>query len=89
MSSRPRAGRAKRVCLSVLARSSASSESPADPFVAKKQKEEDKAKRDANDRDITDFFTKGAANSQPKPKASWPLVRVLRLSANRGWAYRQ
>ncbi|KAK4167675.1 putative DNA polymerase alpha catalytic subunit [Cladorrhinum sp. PSN259] len=34
----------------------------------KKQRDEEKAKRDANDRDITEYFTKGAAKAQPKPK---------------------
>ncbi|KAK3989473.1 putative DNA polymerase alpha catalytic subunit [Cladorrhinum sp. PSN332] len=35
---------------------------------SKKQKDEEKAKRDANDRDITEYFTKGVAKPQPKPK---------------------
>ncbi|KAJ4292142.1 DNA-directed DNA polymerase alpha catalytic subunit pol1 [Collariella sp. IMI 366227] len=35
---------------------------------SKKQREEEQAKRDANDRDITEYFTKGAAKPQPKPK---------------------
>ncbi|CAI4211831.1 unnamed protein product [Parascedosporium putredinis] len=37
---------------------------------AKKQKEDEKAKRDANDRDITQFFTKGATKAQPKVKVA-------------------
>jgi DNA polymerase alpha subunit A len=35
---------------------------------AKKQREEDQSKRDATDRDISEFFTKGAAKAPPKPK---------------------
>ncbi|KAK4193966.1 hypothetical protein QBC35DRAFT_397790 [Podospora australis] len=35
---------------------------------SKKQKDEEQAKRDANDRNITEYFTKGAAKTQPKPK---------------------
>lgn len=35
---------------------------------AKKQREEDQSKRDATDRDISEFFTKGATKAQPKPK---------------------
>ncbi|KAK3944235.1 putative dna polymerase [Diplogelasinospora grovesii] len=34
----------------------------------KKQREEEQAKRDANDRDITEYFTKGATKAQPKAK---------------------
>ena len=36
--------------------------------IAKKQREDDQAKRDANDRDISEYFTKGATKVQPKPK---------------------
>lgn len=36
--------------------------------VAKKSREEEQAKRDANDRSISDYFTKGAGKAQPKPK---------------------
>ncbi|KAL0930787.1 DNA polymerase alpha catalytic [Colletotrichum truncatum] len=35
---------------------------------SKKQREEEAAKRDANDRDISEYFTKGAAKAQAKPK---------------------
>ncbi|KAK4650824.1 DNA-directed DNA polymerase alpha catalytic subunit pol1 [Podospora pseudocomata] len=35
---------------------------------SKKQRDEEKAKRDANDRNITEYFTKGATKRQPKPK---------------------
>lgn len=35
---------------------------------SKKQREEDQAKRDATDRDISQFFTKGATTAQPKAK---------------------
>ncbi|KAK4242477.1 hypothetical protein C8A03DRAFT_11363 [Achaetomium macrosporum] len=35
---------------------------------SKKQREEEQAKKDANDRDISEYFTKGAAKAQPKPK---------------------
>ncbi|KAK3899814.1 hypothetical protein C8A05DRAFT_36563 [Staphylotrichum tortipilum] len=35
---------------------------------SKKQRDDDQAKRDANDRDISEYFTKGAVKSQPKPK---------------------
>ncbi|KAB5557972.1 hypothetical protein GE09DRAFT_963618 [Coniochaeta sp. 2T2.1] len=35
---------------------------------SKKKNDEEQAKRDANDRDITEYFTKGAAKAQPKPK---------------------
>lgn len=36
--------------------------------LAKKQRDEEQAKRDANDRDITEYFTKGGAKAPPKPK---------------------
>jgi DNA polymerase alpha subunit A len=39
-------------------------------FTAKKQRDEEKAKRDANDRDISEYFTKGAPKTQTKPKVS-------------------
>lgn len=39
-------------------------------MTAKKQRDEEQAKRDANDRDISEYFTKGAAKTQPKPKVS-------------------
>ncbi|KAL2146027.1 hypothetical protein VTI28DRAFT_5366 [Corynascus sepedonium] len=35
---------------------------------SKKQRDDEQAKRDANDRDISEYFTKGAAKAQPKPK---------------------
>ncbi|KAJ0118279.1 hypothetical protein J7T55_009062 [Diaporthe amygdali] len=35
---------------------------------SKKQREEDQSKRDATDRDISEFFTKGATKAQPKAK---------------------
>lgn len=35
---------------------------------AKKQREEDQAKRDATDRNISEFFTRGAVKTQPKTK---------------------
>ncbi|KAH8674017.1 DNA polymerase alpha catalytic subunit [Xylariales sp. PMI_506] len=35
----------------------------------KRKREEDKAKKDANDRDISDYFMKGRTAPQPKPKA--------------------
>ncbi|OLN81535.1 DNA polymerase alpha catalytic subunit [Colletotrichum chlorophyti] len=35
---------------------------------SKKQREEDAAKRDANDRDISEYFTKGATKAQTKTK---------------------
>lgn len=35
---------------------------------AKKSREEEQAKRDANDRSISEYFTKGAGKAQPKPK---------------------
>ncbi|KAL2282631.1 hypothetical protein FJTKL_10479 [Diaporthe vaccinii] len=35
---------------------------------AKKQREEDQSKRDATDRDISEFFTKGTTKAQPKAK---------------------
>ncbi|KAK3400996.1 hypothetical protein B0T20DRAFT_405745 [Sordaria brevicollis] len=38
------------------------------PRKSKKQKEQEDAKRDANDRDITEYFTKGAAKAPPKQK---------------------
>lgn len=48
---------------------------PADPSVsAKKQREEEQAKRDANDRDISEYFTKGAAKVQPKAKVRCPII---------------
>ncbi|KAI0902126.1 hypothetical protein F4806DRAFT_445772 [Annulohypoxylon nitens] len=34
----------------------------------KKKRDEEKAKRDANDRDISEFFRKGQGAAQPKPK---------------------
>jgi len=40
-----------------------------DALAAKKTREDDQAKRDANDRDISEYFTKGAGKAQPpKPK---------------------
>lgn len=36
--------------------------------VAKKKREDDQAKRDATDRNISEFFTKGATKVQPKAK---------------------
>ncbi|KAI9167358.1 DNA polymerase alpha catalytic subunit [Paramyrothecium foliicola] len=36
---------------------------------AKNTRQEEQAKRDANDKSISDYFTKGAAKTQPKPKA--------------------
>ncbi|KAI0128496.1 DNA polymerase [Xylariales sp. AK1849] len=35
----------------------------------KRKREDDKAKKDANDRDISEYFMKGRAAPQPKPKA--------------------
>ncbi|KAF4460174.1 dna polymerase alpha subunit a [Fusarium albosuccineum] len=35
---------------------------------AKKSRQEEQAKRDANDKDISEYFTKGATRAQPKPK---------------------
>ncbi|PNY27218.1 DNA polymerase [Tolypocladium capitatum] len=35
---------------------------------AKKGRQEEEAKRDANDRNISEYFTKGAGKTQPKPK---------------------
>ncbi|UKZ78218.1 hypothetical protein TrVFT333_005953 [Trichoderma virens FT-333] len=37
---------------------------------AKKSREEELAKRDANDRSISEYFTKGAGKAQPKPKVT-------------------
>ena len=34
----------------------------------KKKREEEKAKKDANDRDISEYFMKGRAAPQPKTK---------------------
>lgn len=48
-------------------------------ITAKKQKEDEKAKRDANDRDITQFFTKGATKVQPKVKVSRDKPRLSAL----------
>ncbi|KAL2160504.1 hypothetical protein VTH06DRAFT_1192 [Thermothelomyces fergusii] len=36
---------------------------------SKKQRDDEQAKRDANDRDISEYFMKGAAKAQSKPKA--------------------
>ena len=41
------------------------------PPADKKQKADEQAKRDANDRDISEYFTKGATKAQPKVKASY------------------
>ncbi|KAK3692133.1 hypothetical protein B0T22DRAFT_5041 [Podospora appendiculata] len=35
---------------------------------SKKEKDHDQARRDANDKDISEYFTKGAAKAQPKAK---------------------
>ncbi|KAH6841139.1 hypothetical protein B0I37DRAFT_331993 [Chaetomium sp. MPI-CAGE-AT-0009] len=35
---------------------------------SKKQRDEEQSKRDANDRNISEYFTKGASKTQPKPK---------------------
>lgn len=37
-------------------------------MTAKKSLQDDQAKRDANDRSISEYFTKGAGKAQPKPK---------------------
>jgi DNA polymerase alpha subunit A len=37
-------------------------------YTDKRKRDEDKAKRDANDRDISEYFTKGRTAPQPKPK---------------------
>ena len=37
---------------------------------AKKSRDDDLAKRDANDRNISEYFTKGAGKTQPKPKVA-------------------
>lgn len=42
---------------------------------AKKQREEDQSKRDATDRDISEFFTKGATKAQPKAKVKDQALR--------------
>ena len=47
---------------------------------AKKKREEDAAKRDANDRDISEFFKKGVSKAPAKPKVCrirlpWPMAR--------------
>jgi hypothetical protein len=36
--------------------------------LAKKNLQDEQAKRDANDRNISEYFTKGAGKAQPKPK---------------------
>ncbi len=42
----------------------------------KKAREDEQAKRDANDRDISEYFTQGAAKVQPKPKVRRPHAHV-------------
>jgi hypothetical protein len=42
--------------------------------VAKKNRQEEQAKRAANDKDISEYF-KGANRAQPKPKVHIPFVR--------------
>ncbi|TEA13229.1 DNA polymerase alpha catalytic subunit [Colletotrichum sidae] len=37
---------------------------------SKKQREDDAAKKDANDKDISEYFTKGAVKAQAKPKVA-------------------
>ncbi|OAQ95039.1 DNA polymerase (pol2) [Purpureocillium lilacinum] len=37
---------------------------------SKKSRDDDLAKRDANDRNISEYFTKGAGKTQPKPKVA-------------------
>lgn len=49
------------------------------PSAAKKNRDDGQAKRDANDRNISEYFTKGAGKAQPKPKVSqllflWDLI---------------
>jgi DNA polymerase alpha subunit A len=42
---------------------------PLTDSAAKKQRDDENAKRDANDKDISEYFTKGAAaKTQPKAK---------------------
>ena len=41
-------------------------------LTAKKNRDEEQAKRDANDRDISEYFTKGATKVQAKPKVGLP-----------------
>lgn len=43
---------------------------------SKKAREEDQADRDAKDRNIAEYFTKGAAKAQPKSKVS-PTYHLL------------
>lgn len=43
---------------------------PTNTAAAKKARQDDQAKRDANDRDISDFFTKNAGKAQPRAKAA-------------------
>ena len=37
---------------------------------AKKNRQQEEAKRDASDRNISEYFTSGAGKTQPKPKVS-------------------
>lgn len=46
------------------------------PSSAKKAREQEQAKRDANDRNISEYFTKAAGKPQPKPKVSHIAVRM-------------
>lgn len=54
---------------------------------AKKQREEDQSKRDATDRDISEFFTKGTTKAQPNAKvgrrSSTPRLDDMPLTRDR------
>lgn len=46
---------------------------PLTSCTAKKNIQDSQAKRDANDRNISEYFTKGAGKAQAKPKVSEKL----------------
>lgn len=49
--------------------------------IAKKTRQEEQTKRDANDRDISEYFTKGAGRTQAKPKVDHALALGLLMSS--------
>lgn len=46
------------------------SRNPLTSCTAKKKRQDTQAKRDANDRNISEYFTKGAVKVQTQPKVS-------------------
>lgn len=48
-------------------------------IAAKKKRDEDQAKRDANDRDISEYFKGAGSKAQPKAKVSENGSVIIRI----------